>query len=174
MPEITKSGRWELILTLAFSGLIASFLGGLLIRHKKKLNIETEKRIEVKRDPAKIYRALQTMVLTIDKQLELASEEEKAAESRRLKESEGPLTQEEAELYSSLLEALYSKDGDYAVDRLEDVRFYLHKKEIDLVDYTPDKEAWFELMPSDTTRTIRPALSYGGRLLKKGLAATGL
>ena len=174
LPQVTKSGQWETTLALGFGGLIAAFLGGLFLRRIKKTNLQTEKRVEVKRDAAKIYRALQTVVMTIDKQLELTIEEEKAAEARRLAESAGPLSEEETELYASLLEALYSKDSEYALDRLEDVRFYLHKKEVDLVDYTPDKDAWFELMPSDKTTTIRPALSYGGRLLKKGLAATGL
>lgn len=174
IPRITQAGQWELILGLGLGGLVASFLGGLFLRKKKKRGAETEKRVEVRRDPAKIYRALQTVILTIDKQLALTVEEEKAAEQRRLAAAGGPLDEAEINLMSSLLEALYSRDSEFALDRLEDVRFYLHQKEIDLVDYTGEHETWFELMPSDKAGTIRPALVCGGRLLKKGLAAAAL
>jgi len=173
-PQVTKIAQWELILGLTFGSVVFAAAGGFFIRRKARETHETVRKADVPLDPAKIYRALQTVILTIDKQLDLAKEEEKSAEARRKAAGGGPLSDEETELMASLLEALYSGDSEFALDRLEDVRYYLHKKEIEIVDYAADKETWFELMPSEEARTIRPALSHSGRLIKKGLAAGGM
>ena len=173
-PAIAEIDQWELILGLALGGVVLAALGGFFIKKKPREARETIKKADVPLDPAKIYRALQTVILTIDKQISLAREEEKSAEAKRKAASGGPLSVEETELMAALLEALYSGDSEFALDRLEDVRYYLHKKEIEIVDYSKDKESWFEIMPSEKEGTIRPALANDGRLIKKGLAAGGI
>ena len=49
--------------------------------------------------------------------------------------------------------------------------FYLHRKGIDTLDYSPDRSKWFDMMPAQSDGTLRPALVEDGVLLKKGLAA---
>ena len=54
--------------------------------------------------------------------------------------------------------------------------FYLHRKNIDVVDWTPDtagQGAWFDMMPAYDSGTFRPALIADGTLLKKGMASAG-
>ncbi|MBO7667247.1 MAG: hypothetical protein J6T26_02170, partial [Firmicutes bacterium] len=77
-------------------------------------------------------------------------------------------------------------DGQ-ADEEISQIRFYLHKKNIDFVDWAADtvkqsankedgtagKSGWFDMMPAFRSGTIRPALSYDGKLLKKGLASAG-
>ena len=60
------------------------------------------------------------------------------------------------------------------LEKTGDVRYYLHNHGIDTVDYSPEHESWFELLPSEEETTIRPALVSEGRLLVKGLAAGGM
>lgn len=86
---------------------------------------------------------------------------------------EGGLPKEELELYAGLLEAHASRDAEYALEKLSDVRYYLHQKDVDVVDYSADHESWFDLLPAEEAGTIRPALAKGGKLLVKGLAAEG-
>ena len=83
------------------------------------------------------------------------------------------LPREELELFAGLMEAAASRDEEYALEKIGDVKYYLHKNNVDAVDYTPDHEDWFELLPSEEAGTIRPALVSEGRLLVKGLATGG-
>ena len=168
--ELLQDGSWEWPAGLAGCGVVLLFLAGFFFRRPKKA-VKKETRVVNKCDPDKLYRSLQLMVLTIDAQLAEADEEEKAAERKRQAEAGAVLPQEEVDLYSALLEAAYSRDGEYALERMEDLQYYLHKKQVEVVDYSREKDSWFEKMPAAKSGTIRPALAYGGTLLKKGLAA---
>ena len=77
---------------------------------------------------------------------------------------------------SDLLEASYSHDGAFALARLSDVAWFLHRNGIETEDYTPEHDGWFDALPvmagetGNQGLTLRPALvSSDGRLLKKGL-----
>lgn len=121
-----------------------------------------------------IYQALHTAVMVMDKNLDDVRSASEWEVRRKENAGDAPaLASEEANLYGSLLEAWYSKDGDMAMDRLADLKYYLHKKGIDCVDYTAEHAAWFDLMPSFKEGTLRPALVKDGTLLKKGLASGG-
>ena len=75
------------------------------------------------------------------------------------------------QLYSDLLEALYSGDAEYAFGRLEEIRYYLHGRQVEVVDCSGENAKYFDRMPSSVSGTLRPALVSGGKLLKKGLAS---
>ena len=50
---------------------------------------------------------------------------------------------------------------------------YLHKQQIEVVDYSEKTKQYFDLMPGSGKGTIRPAMIADGTLLKKGMASTG-
>ena len=54
---------------------------------------------------------------------------------------------------------------------ISELKFYLHKKKIDVIDYDGENKELFERMPSQSTGTIRPALVIADTVLRKGLAA---
>ena len=64
------------------------------------------------------------------------------------------------------------QNGPDAGEMAESIRFYLHGAGLETADFEPGREAWFEFLPARRAGTIRPALMRGGRLVKKGLAAS--
>ena len=84
-----------------------------------------------------------------------------------------PATTPELELFSDLLAAAYSGDPEYALEKIEAIKYYLHKQQIEVVDYSEETAQYFDLMPGTAAGTIRPAMVANGGLLRKGLASTG-
>ena len=54
------------------------------------------------------------------------------------------------------------------------VRYYLHRKQVETVEFGGGKREWFELLPGKQDVTLRPALVRDGVLIRKGLAVTAL
>ena len=52
------------------------------------------------------------------------------------------------------------------------IRYYLYRKNVEIVNYSREQASSFELLPGKKTGTLRPALMANGRLLKKGLASS--
>ena len=129
--------------------------------------------VEMLTDTQKAFRCLRAIVISVDQTLEQIGAGLKWEKDREGFEIEDKADAAQIELFSSLLEAAASGDGQFALDQLEQVKYYLHTKQIEAVDYSSDTAAWFDVMPSTRTGTIRPALVSGGRLLKKGLASGG-
>ena len=139
-------------------------------------------RIEITIDPEKVWANLRGAVMVIDRNLELALDSEKYDRRKELAAAAGArgLTPEEIELFSGLLEIADADSPQMAAD----IRYYLHKKEIDVLPWSAQYSAWFEMLPSlpgasladkgrsgeDSVVTIRPALAQDGKLLKKGTA----
>ena len=84
-----------------------------------------------------------------------------------------PAMTPEIELFSDLIAASYSGDPEYALEKLDEIKYYLHRQQIEVVDYSEKTAQYFDLMPGTNAGTIRPALVADGALLKKGLASTG-
>ena len=140
-------------------------------------------RIEITIDPEKLWSSLRGAVMVIDRNLEIAGEEEKYALQKELSAAVGAkgITAEEIELFSGLLEMADADSPQMAAD----IRYYLHKKNVDVLPWSAQNAAWFEMLPSmpgraaasksdssqeDAVMTIRPALAQDGKLLKKGTA----
>ena len=140
-------------------------------------------RIEITIDPEKLWSSLRGAVMVIDRNLEIAGEEEKYERQKELSAAVGAkgISAEEIELFSGLLEMADADSPQMAAD----IRYYLHKKDVDVLSWSAQNAAWFEMLPSmpgripasksdssleDTVMTIRPALAQNGRLLKKGTA----
>ena len=151
-------------------GLVLLFLGGLFLRKTTKASYsEKELKAEPRIDADRIYRTLHAVVLVADRNIE------EALSARKLEaEKSGQPEQEDKTdlaLYSDLLEAQLARDGEYALDQISKVPFYLHQKGIEAVEYSEEHRSWFDVIPGERQETIRPALVKDGQLLKKGIVS---
>ena len=158
----------------ASAGGVLLYLGGRKGKKKKDGGAEKTFMTEQKPDAEKIYRTVHTAVLVIDRNLDMLAAEERwdASHDAALAGNDAAGEQEIA-VISDLLEASFSGDGQFALDRLEELKYYLHRRGIEVVEYTAENGSLFDKMPSagGGTLTIRPALVKDGKLLKKGMAA---
>ena len=174
VSEADPSSRTDLI-TRSISvvmGICVLFLAGSVNgRPREKAK---EYHVEIHVDADRLYRYYRTVILSVDQSLD----EVKAAEEYSKREQAGnidgrPATTPEIELFSDLLAASYSEDPEYALEKISEIKYYLHKQQIEVVDYSEDTQQFFDLMPGVKKGTIRPAMVADGKLMKKGLASTG-
>ena len=154
-------------------GLIALYFAGYMYSRPKGGG-KAEHQVEIRVDADKIYRNFRTAILSIDQSIE----EIRAAERWNQREKAGTIdgrtvTNAELELFSDLLAAAYSGDPEFALEKIEQIKYFLHKQQIEVVDYNKDTAKFFDLMPGSKAATIRPAMVAQGGILKKGLASTG-
>ncbi len=150
------------------------FSGYMYARPKKKKAVKKDQQVEIRIDADKIYRNFRNAILSVDQSLE----EIRAAEHMEEQEKAGTIdgkavTRSELELFSDLLAAAYSGDPEFALEKVDQIKYFLHRNQIDVVDYSKDTAQYFDLMPGNSAATIRPALVAQGELLKKGLASKG-
>ena len=146
------------------------FLSGIFSARKKEEN-KQELYAETIPDGEKTYHILLNGILTMDRILEQVRNEELLEEKKALMEDKDSLKKEDIRLLSDLLESAYGENNEYGKQIVSEVKFYLHRKNIDVVDYDGSNRDYFELMPSESAGTIRPALVMAGSVLRKGLAA---
>ena len=155
-------------------GLIALYFSGYMYSRPKKVKGKKEYQVDIRVDADRIYRNLRTALLSVDQSLE----EICAAERWKAREKAGSIdgrtvTQSELDLFSDLLAAAYSGDPEYALEKVEQIKYFLHRQQIEVLDYSKENEKYFDLMPGSKAATIKPAMVAQGGLLKKGLASTG-
>ena len=160
----------------------AAFLfAGMLLRRRKAPSKETLY-AETKIDAEKVCHRLLSVILVMDKRLEEVRNAARQEEKARQKEQVSAMDPAELELLSRLLEDAYGRRGEdgEADEEIAQIRFYLHRKGIDVVDWTSEAEGggtagsgWFDMMPAFSAGTLRPALAADGVLLKKGMASAG-
>lgn len=166
--------------------MAAIFFAGKLFSQKKDTSnkvLHTETKINV----SKLYNYLLSVILVIDKCLEDVRISEKQTEREKSREQVSAMDPAELELLSQLLEDAYGRKGedDQVEETISQIRFYLHRKNIDVVDWTDNsgkrggkedsdsaaRTGWFDMIPAFKSGTIRPALVSDGKLLKKGMAS---
>ncbi len=125
-----------------------------------------EQYYEVSLDSNKLYHSLLAILTVVDRNLgevENASRLTMADSAEIRREADTP----QLNLLADLLEQAYTqREEEWAEEIISEISFYLHRKGIDTLDYSPDRSKWF-----DMDGTLRPALVEDGVLLKKGLAA---
>ncbi len=171
-----KEGSMDLLMRSLFviGGAVMAFFAGALSRSKTGGTGKKEHQVEIHVDASKIYRHYRTAVLSVEQSLE----EIKAKERWDKREQAGNIDGRQAmtpeiELFSDLIAASYSGDPEYALEKLDEIKYYLHRQQIDVIDYSKETAQYFDMMPGAKGGTIRPALVADGALLKKGLASTG-
>ncbi len=179
--------RW----LLAGAPLLAAaalFFAGMLLRRGREAPKETL-HAETRLDPSRIYTHLLSVILVMDKCLEEVRSADRREEREHAREQAAAADPAELELLSQLLEEAYDRRGEdeQADETISQISFYLHKKGVDVVDWTSDavlpggpagseaagRSGWFDMMPAFRSGTIRPALIADGKLLKKGMASAG-
>ena len=153
-------------------GLLCLFLAGLFFK-KKNNAVYSEKQLkaENKVDANKIYQALHSILLIVDRNLGEALSAQRLEERQRAEANEQPQDNTALTLYGDLLEAARAGDGEYALDQLGKVTFYLHQQGIETLEYSTENRTWFDVIPGERKETIRPALDKDGKLLKKGIVS---
>lgn len=157
-------------------GSVALFFAGVQAAHPKNGNRTSEGTEDVRTeflvDSGKAWHCLRGAMLQADGQLERIREANAVAKQQADRTAVGGRIEPRAlDLFSELLETAYAAGDDGARESISSIRFYLHNAGVDVVDYTPGKESWFEFLPASRTGTMRPALASEGKLIKKGLAS---
>lgn len=134
---------------------------------------------EIHVDTGKVLNGMRAIAMVMDKNLKSVQHVLNYERDRQSREegNEGGIPGEEAGLLAEILELSYGQHSedpraDAPVEVISSVKYYLHRKQIDVVDYDPARRGWFELLPGNRTMTLRPALVHDGILIRKGLAST--
>jgi len=174
-PAALSSASLPVSLVTLAAALALMFAAGYFRARPAAASGKKQQKVEIPVSSEKIYRTLHTAALVMDQNLsDIQTEEEwEKKNPASANAAEGPFP-EDLELFAQLLEAEYSNDGQYAIEKLGTLKYYLHRKGVELIDYSSGTAQMFDVMPSKTPGTIRPALVSSGRLLKKGLAAGSL
>ena len=157
---------------IVLGGLFGIF-AGMTVRRRAADNHE-EIQAEVAVDIQKVYRSVLSTVLIIDRNLEDIRTSERIQARKDLKERKDSVNKEELDLLAHLLEAAYATRADEASqEMISQIKFYLHNRQIETVDYSEENARWFDQIPAYEKGTLRPAFTTEGILLKKGLASFG-
>ena len=160
--------------------LFGAGLGGVYYAGRKSAaaipQIPGEVIVEPETDSEKVYHSLSMMLNVVDHNLEDVRRKNAILPSQSdipgLKDtSASPIRKDELKLMAGILESAYSRiEESYARDMISEIRFYLHRHGVELIEYGPDTAAFFDLVPAPSDRTIRPAMKSGTVLLMRGLA----
>ena len=154
-------------------GAAALYLSGTM-QNKTGPAKKKEYHVEQKVDADRIYRNFRTVMISVDQSLDEVRLTEKQAHREQAGKFEGrEASPAEIELFSDLLAASYSGDPEFALEKIAGIKYYLHRQQIEVVDYSEDNASYFDMMPGASAGTIRPAMIADGKLLKKGLASKG-
>ncbi|MGX8773885.1 MAG: hypothetical protein ACSW8G_02370 [Bacillota bacterium] len=174
--ESLKNFDAALLKPLGFiaGGIASAVVGGLLARRPGQKQPKRSQHVEIQVDSAKIYRSFRNALLSADQSLEEIQAMERWAERETAGTIDGhEVSDSELDIFSDLLAASYSNDPEYAMEKIEAIKYYLHKQQIEVVDYGPETAQFFDMMPGQRAGTIRPAMVANGNLLRKGVASSG-
>lgn len=168
---VPPSSEMVIGLGLMAASLICLFISGLISAGKRKKD-EAELYAETIPDAHKTYRILLACAVSMDRTLNMIRSDEQLKTKQSLMDEKEDMPKAEVQLLSGLLESAYAdRDNEFASEVISDVKFYLHKKNVETIDYNGENKQLFERMPGGKAGTIRPALVIGGSVLRKGLAA---
>lgn len=161
------------ILCLVGAGGAALFFAG------RKMNAsasgaEDDISAETMSDVTRIYRTLLMVMVTADQILDEVRSAESIEQRKERQETRGGFDDKTVAMFSRILEEAYGdRENNVTGTILADLKFFLHSKGIEAVDYTAEHKNWFDRMPGTKEETLRPALVMDDILLKKGLASGG-
>ncbi|MBR3228022.1 MAG: hypothetical protein IKF68_05710 [Erysipelotrichaceae bacterium] len=171
---LEEMARMPVLIAGSILGVVCLFAAGFLfVKRNKATYSEKQLKAENRIDAGKVYQAMHSILMIIDRNIDELTSAEKAEKLKDEKKDIYTYDSDELELYGDLLEAYRSKDGEYALDQLSKLSFYLHKKDIEMLEYSDDKRSFFDMIPGERNETVRPALLKEGHLLKKGVVSGG-
>ena len=128
-------------------------------------------------DQARIWHILQGTLLGADHSLETARELFAGAASEDSRDASGSLKKADLQFFCELLENAYALRRQFPQDaaiaeQVESIRYFLHERGIETVDYSRQDGKWFELLPGDDEAvTIRPAFLQDSVVVMRGIAS---
>ena len=173
IPDADTALRNDLLVRCAAIGVgvIAVYVSGFLVRRPAKGGPK-EQHVEIRVDPEKLYRSYRNAILAVDQSLDEIRAKERWDKREQAGNIDGrQATTPELELFSDLLAASYSGDPEYALEKIDAIKYYLHRQQIEVIDYSDKTRQYFDTMPGTRNATIRPAMTANGELLMKGLAS---
>ena len=121
-------------------------------------------------DQARIWHILQGTLLGADHSLETARELFAGAASEGSRDASGSLKKADLQFFCELLENAYALRRQ--AEQVESIRYFLHERGIETVDYSRQDGKWFELLPGDDEAvTIRPAFLQDSVVVMRGIAS---
>jgi len=148
-----------------FIGVLLAFIGGRIWFRSGEVTVRPTV------DPDAAWYALRQTAETMDQKLEELCASIEADSKKPAAAPGGALSADETRLFAGLLEALYAKNGEFALLQLAKVPEYMESRGVSLVEYSPETEHYFECFPTRReAATQRPALLMGGQLLLMGKA----
>ena len=155
-------------------GLVSAVAAGLMLRSPGPKEPRRSQRVETHVDAGKVYRSFRNAILSVDQNLDEIRAMQRWDKRDEAGNIDGhPVSSSELDIFSDLVAAAYSRDPEYALEKIEEIRYYLHKQQIEVVDFSEETAKFFDLMPGQRAGTIRPALVADGSLLRKGIASAG-
>ena len=181
---LAASASGGIALYALWGSIPAVILGGGLLfwsgrmsfsKSGKKSAAAGDQQVEIMIDPGKIWSCLRAVALSADKSLHETIEMAAYDKERLAASSENGLMSEEADLFAGILESAYAEreenpDNQSVQEMISQIRYYLHCKDVEIVEYGGGKREWFELLPGKEAATLRPALVRDGVMIRKGLA----
>ncbi len=160
-------------IVLLAAGAVFAFFAGTRFGAGRPASRDNDK-LEIVLDGEKIYHNVKNLLTVVDETAAEAENERLTASAAAIS-GESDVPEELLTLFSQLLEAACrTPDDPGSKDTVSEIRYYLHRRGIEVVYYSEQTRKYFSLMPGNKTRTLRPALVKDTVLLVKGLAAGGM
>ena len=176
LPVYNDGNLYDLVkpLSMILGGIVCALIAGLLARRRGAKAPRHSQHVEIQTDHNKIYRSFRNAILSVDQNLEEIRSMDRWDNRDNAGKIDGHVVSaSELDLFSDLLAAAYSQDPEYALEKITEIKYYLHKQQIEVVDYSPETARFFDMMPGQFAGTIRPAMVADGNLLRKGIASAG-
>ncbi len=161
-------------IALLIAGAVFAFFAGTRFGAGRPASRDNDK-LEIVLDGEKIYHNVKNLLTVVDETAAEAENERLTASAAAEISGESDVPEELLTLFSQLLEAACrTPDDPGSKNTVSEIRYYLHRRGIEVVYYSKQTRKYFSLMPGNRTRTLRPALVKDTVLLVKGLAAGGM
>ncbi len=122
-------------------------------------------------DVNELLRMLDRLMESMDYALELGMQESAVKASAPGAAEQPALTGDMLEPVQMLMEAMQTKDGEYALRAVPRLVSALNEQGIEAVCYSGENEEYFDMYPgTEEGMTIRPALMKDGRVIVRGQA----
>lgn len=165
--------RFAVPILLIIPGAVCLFLAGLRLRSRGPGIGQGKEELFAKSlpEPEQVYKNLLAAILVMDESLKELEESEAAALHREKTQQALDPDLPELNLLLDLLEETWTGEEDLSREIRSKIKFYLHRRGMELCTYSQEHANWFDRIPSAVSGTIRPAIVMEGLLVRKGLAA---
>lgn len=157
--KLWQAKNW---LLAVLAGCLLIFISGFMLFFRRRPKIS----VEISVDTSKALRQLEEAAKAIDDFMGRYRQNQQRRQIRRAEHTDPQLMQ----LFSYLLEGKLSGEADFMSEQISLVEEYMGEQGILALEYEKGREAYFDFLPSQEQKTIRPAIVKNGVTLVRGLA----